>query len=53
MKLVGIVSGGPYAGQKYYIVRPSGFPRWVEVNLGDENGRRANREVPEKFLESE
>ena len=53
MKPVGVISGGPYSGQKYWTVRRSSFPRWFVVCLTDENGRKAYREVREQFLESE
>jgi len=51
-----IVAGGPYRGQ--LIVGPirhdgnggEGFPRWVKVELIDENDDIAERDVPEKYL---
>lgn len=53
MKSIGTISGSAYAGQKYWVVWRSKFPRWYMVQLVDENGHAANREVMEKFLEEE
>ena len=53
MKQSGTISDGPYAGQQYYGVQRSPFMGWVEVQMTDENGKTANREVREENLEKE
>jgi hypothetical protein len=56
-KLAGIISGGPYIGQKYKVIgtpyQGNTVPGWIGVYLEDERGHCAVREVRERFLEVE
>jgi hypothetical protein len=52
-KLVGVVQDGSYAGQRYWLVRYSPFPRWWWVHLFDGIWSDAEREVRVECLEAE
>lgn len=53
MKRRGVVQRGAYQGQRYVLLRTADWPRWTVVELTDECGDRATREVREEFLEYE
>lgn len=50
IKSEGVIQKGPYAGQFYFDLRPSRFPRWMSVYLNSD-GWPIRREVPESVLE--
>lgn len=53
MKRRGIIQRGAYEGQRYVLLKPSVWPRWIVVELTDECGDKAQREVREECLEYE